>query len=435
MSKWPIQKRNDDALKRYDDASVYFWLPISLAYVTITLMQVFGSLKESPRIEQFDIAMSVLFLVDYLLRIYMAEDRLAFARHYWNIADAIVIATPLIMWRFGSDWSGLLRLARVYRLGVIARRAWTARTRGSQLSEVKFFALFASGVAVIAWLLVWSAETAHTGSPIHTIWDAGWWAIVTTLTVGYGETYPHTGRGKVFAIILMIVGVALFGWITAALASRFVESGKEKKADEQRDRMDGLLQQMAQQLADVQRQVANLAHTLSERGELRGFSPLVASKPTAVVPADAKSVSQEEVKDERWWRDTKLWRQASRQRQRAKGFLRRVFARDASWYWVSVALYLVALAESHWSTHTHVAAAVLAGVLFVYALCLRLPRRVAGWVQWAAWLSAAIYLASDLPGPPWSPAALLFAGVVAGAIELRGSLGVPAWPNSPLPQE
>ena len=140
MARWPIRKKDQKALNRYDNVSVYFWLPVSVAYVTITLMQVFGNLSESPKLVAFDVAMSLLFLVDYLLRQYMSEDRLAFRRHYWNIADAIVIATPLAWWRFGNDWSAMLRLARVYRLVVIARRAWQARARGSQLTEVKFFA-------------------------------------------------------------------------------------------------------------------------------------------------------------------------------------------------------------------------------------------------------------------------------------------------------
>ena len=38
---------------------------------------------------------------------------------------------------------------------------------------------------------------------------------------GY-ETYPHTTTGKIFVVLLMIVGIALFGWLTATLASWFI---------------------------------------------------------------------------------------------------------------------------------------------------------------------------------------------------------------------
>ncbi|WP_298406665.1 potassium channel family protein [uncultured Chloroflexus sp.] len=54
-----------------------------------------------------------------------------------------------------------------------------------------------------------------SGGPIATFADAGWRALTTIITVGYGNTYPAIGRGRGVAVFVMIIGIALFGLLTA----------------------------------------------------------------------------------------------------------------------------------------------------------------------------------------------------------------------------
>ncbi len=54
--------------------------------------------------------------------------------------------------------------------------------------------------------------------------DAIWWGIVTSTTVGYGDYYPYTFGGRAIATLLMLIGISAFGFITAAIASVFVEN-------------------------------------------------------------------------------------------------------------------------------------------------------------------------------------------------------------------
>lgn len=64
-------------------------------------------------------------------------------------------------------------------------------------------------------------------SPINTdlnFADALWWGFVTCTTVGYGDYYPVTAGGRIIGIILMLVGISAFGFITAAVVSVFVEN-------------------------------------------------------------------------------------------------------------------------------------------------------------------------------------------------------------------
>ncbi len=65
-------------------------------------------------------------------------------------------------------------------------------------------------------------------SKIKTIKDALWWGFVTSTTVGYGDIFPVTMGGRIIAILLMILGVGVFGFITASFASLLVEKNLKK---------------------------------------------------------------------------------------------------------------------------------------------------------------------------------------------------------------
>jgi voltage-gated potassium channel len=51
-----------------------------------------------------------------------------------------------------------------------------------------------------------------------------WWAFVTVTTVGYGDQYPVTGLGRLMAMILMVVGLGIFGVLTSYLSSVFLRT-------------------------------------------------------------------------------------------------------------------------------------------------------------------------------------------------------------------
>jgi voltage-gated potassium channel len=83
----------------------------------------------------------------------------------------------------------------------------------------------------------------------HTIGDGMWLAFTTAATVGYGDIVPSTHASRVFAVIIVLVGLAVLSLVTASVAAIFV--GTEERQIE-RDLMKeiGSLRAEVRSLAD-----------------------------------------------------------------------------------------------------------------------------------------------------------------------------------------
>ena len=75
---------------------------------------------------------------------------------------------------------------------------------------------------------------------LTSFWDALWWAVSTTTTVGYGDIYPTTGEGRLIAVLLMLTGIGVIGVFTATIASLFMIQDEEDEFNGIHKRLDGL---------------------------------------------------------------------------------------------------------------------------------------------------------------------------------------------------
>jgi len=155
------------------------------------------------------IAAWLLFLVDYIVRISLAQDRGHWFRTH--IFDLLAVLLPAVR---------PLRALRLITLLHVFRRSGGDALR-SRVSI--YLAGSISLLLYLASLAVLDAERSAPHANITTFGDAVWWSVVTLGTVGYGDYYPVTAPGRLVAVALMIGGVALVGVITATLSSWIVE--------------------------------------------------------------------------------------------------------------------------------------------------------------------------------------------------------------------
>jgi voltage-gated potassium channel len=56
-----------------------------------------------------------------------------------------------------------------------------------------------------------------------TLSDGLWLAFTTAATVGYGDIVPSTHASRAFAVVVVLLGLAVLSLVTASVAARFVE--------------------------------------------------------------------------------------------------------------------------------------------------------------------------------------------------------------------
>ena len=172
--------------------------------------------REAHIIWAVDWAIWGLFVVDYVVRLCLADNRWHwFVRH---LLDFAIVTLPLLR---------PLRLLRLLVLIEALQKAIGDAFRG------RIVVYTVSGVVLLIYtssLAVFDKERYLPGATINSFGKALWWSITTVTTVGYGDVYPVTNTGRVIAVLLMIGGISLVGVVTAALASWIIERVAEEES-------------------------------------------------------------------------------------------------------------------------------------------------------------------------------------------------------------
>jgi voltage-gated potassium channel len=146
-----------------------------------------------------------LFAVDYAVRWRLSGQRLRFVRTHW--LDTVVLILPLLR---------PLRVVKVYE----AVRRRHGRPRFALHARVMVYAGLATVLLGFTGALgVYQQEHAAPDATVRTFGDAVWWTCATLSTVGYGDVAPVTPVGRLIAVGVMAIGLALLGAVTGTFAS------------------------------------------------------------------------------------------------------------------------------------------------------------------------------------------------------------------------
>jgi voltage-gated potassium channel len=184
------------------------------------------------------------FAFELLVKTYLSPHRRRYLFTHWM--DVISVLVPF------------LRPLRLLRLVVVGIRFWTeSRT---VLRERTFGVIGTASLLAVfaAALLVYLAERGGDGT-IQSFADALWWASATITTVGYGDVYPKSAAGRGVAVLLMLVGISLFGLLTARVAAFFVESDTRGESAQKLDQVLNRLDRLEARLAERQTGVGERA--------------------------------------------------------------------------------------------------------------------------------------------------------------------------------
>ena len=188
------------------------------------------------RLERVIYGIWAIFIADVVLDLVIAPDRLGYLRRNWLTLLSLLLPALRVFRALRA--LRVLRAARFIRsIGLL--RVLTSLNRGMAALARTFgrrnlgfvVALSAAvvmvGAAGMAFLEspVALQEAGQSGVGLSSYGEALWWTAMLLTTIG-SEYWPVTLEGRVLAWLLAVYGVAIFGYITAAIASHFIESDR-----------------------------------------------------------------------------------------------------------------------------------------------------------------------------------------------------------------
>ena len=223
--------------------------------------------------EVFIAALSILSIVNLFLIYFVREESLDTVLQFMNLVLSLVLffdflyrmrkapsKSTYFFREFG--WADLgaslplpqLKILRVFRLIKVwrlfklygAKRLLTALVK--ERAETALFLLLLIAVLVLEFGSLWMLRIEQNvdGANITSPSDALWYVIVTISTVGYGDQFPVTNAGRILGVLIIVLGVGIFGTLTGFLPNAFIAP---KKAD------DEVAAEVAAAEAEVEREV------------------------------------------------------------------------------------------------------------------------------------------------------------------------------------
>jgi voltage-gated potassium channel len=187
-----------------------------------------------------ELAVTLVFTLEYLLRIFCWPNPAKYAFSFWGIIDLATILPLYVMWlwpeislNYVFAWRAMrairvLRILKLLRFMPSLRVFWRAIL--SARHQLILFYSFIAIVMIVFGTLMYLIEGPKYG--FTTLNASVYWAIVTVTTVGYGDITPHTPLGRIVASVLILIGYSVIaiptGLITTHMSSAF-QNQKQRK--------------------------------------------------------------------------------------------------------------------------------------------------------------------------------------------------------------
>lgn len=183
-----------------------------------------------------EIVFTVLFTIEYFVRIYISPKPLKYIFSFWGLIDFLsVIPTYLSLIFIGSHYLlvvRILRLLRVFRILRLVRfnkeSAYLMSALKSSGYKIGIFLMSVLFLVTILGTVMYVVEGGQAG--FVSIPQSIYWAIVTVTTVGYGDLVPHTVLGKFISSFAMMLGYAIIAVPTGIVTVEMSRSSPRFKS-------------------------------------------------------------------------------------------------------------------------------------------------------------------------------------------------------------
>ena len=194
-----------------------------------------------------DVVVSLLFLADSKLlraRVADADDRKILLPGRWqevvSTVPLFLLAMPLPV----PSWlSAALLLSHSARLPAVIRAFSWHEKKALLNKRIKFVVLLMGAMTFVHWvgcvyIALWPVQEANAVTRYIT---ALYYTVTTLTTVGYGDITPQSNVTRVFAMFLMLMGAAGYGFLISQMSQYLVTRDLRKEDEKNRqEKLDSM---------------------------------------------------------------------------------------------------------------------------------------------------------------------------------------------------
>ncbi len=182
-------------------------------------------------------AFTILFSIEYILRILSTRKPLSYITSFYGIIDLLSIIPTYLTLFIPADSARsllviralrLLRIFRVFKLVHFLSEANALRKAFySSRAKIAVFLAIVVILVVVVGSAMYVIEGQVNGNQFTSIPQSIYWAIVTMTTVGYGDISPVTALGKAVAAMIMLIGYSLIIVPTSIVSAEMIASARK----------------------------------------------------------------------------------------------------------------------------------------------------------------------------------------------------------------
>ena len=224
-----------------DDQRIFFDRPIVAWSITLLIIYsvICFSIDTLPNLDKSttiflhysEIIIVSIFTVEYLYRLYLAENKTKFIFSFYGLIDLLAILPFYVATAIDLRTLRLMRLLRLARLLKLARYNQALLRFSKALFSVKeeliIFSIASLVLLYLSAVGIYHFENSAQPEVFRSIFDCLWWAVATLTTVGYGDIYPITIGGRIFTFVILMIGLGLIAVPTGIVASALSDVRKQ----------------------------------------------------------------------------------------------------------------------------------------------------------------------------------------------------------------
>jgi len=175
----------------------------------------------------------LIFTVEYLLRIIVADKKSSFIFSFYGIIDLIAILPFYLTVGLDLRSFRIFRLLRFFLVFKLTRysKALDRLFRAFQLVRTNpALCMIAAMVFVyLSAVGIYYFENPAQPDQFKSVFHNLWWTVATMTTVGYGDIYPITVGGRIFTFVILMIGLGIITIPTGIMAAAMTRIRQEDK--------------------------------------------------------------------------------------------------------------------------------------------------------------------------------------------------------------